>query len=461
MYKPSVSRLNASSTDIINTIRANASPAFQSKIPKITKATEIPVVGELIWGYPALANEYVSTLVNQIAAEDIKSANFYNPYADLKKGYLSYGETVEEVFVSATKAREFNAELAERRELKRSLPDVRAAFHALNWKAQYPVTVQRRDLQRAFRDETSMMGLISKITNAPYTGNQYDEFLLFKYLIIKAIARKVMYQKKVDSTDPDSLAMAMKEMSNRFQFMSSEYNSSNVTTMTAVDDQYLFMDAANNANYSVKTLAGAFNMDEVKFQGHLKLMDNWTTFDNDRFLSIVESSNMIEPVTPTELELMSKVKAVLVDREFFQVYDNYTIMDETKVSSGMYWNYFLNVGKTVSYSPFSNCVVFMSEVAEPDASVEFTVESIYKSDEATIITLQASEPAYDNFRFTQSDDATTKGIAVHPYGVYIFPKGQTETTPAGEAGGASYTGTAALDTSSVTVGATVTLNKDA
>ena len=66
----------------------------------------------------------------------------------MKKGYLDYGETVEEVFVGMAKAREFNVEKAEAREFKRTLPDVKAAFHTLNYKAQYPITIQYEDLKQ-------------------------------------------------------------------------------------------------------------------------------------------------------------------------------------------------------------------------------------------------------------------------------------------------------------------------
>ena len=141
-----MSTLNASTVDILNTIRANASSAYQNQVPEITKATEIPAVGDVLFGYPALANEFISALVNRIALVRVNSVTFNNEYAELKKGFLQMGETVEEVFINLTKAREFSPEKAAARELKRSLPDVRSAFHAINWKVQYPLTIQYEDL---------------------------------------------------------------------------------------------------------------------------------------------------------------------------------------------------------------------------------------------------------------------------------------------------------------------------
>ena len=99
-----VNTLNASTIDILNTIRANASYEYQSSVPAITNENEIPKVGEVLYGYPALANQFINALVNRIALVRVNSATFNNAYANLKKGYLEFGETVEEVFVAITKA---------------------------------------------------------------------------------------------------------------------------------------------------------------------------------------------------------------------------------------------------------------------------------------------------------------------------------------------------------------------
>ena len=71
-----MSTLNASTVDILNTIRANASSTYQNQVPEITKATEIPAVGDVLFGYPALANEFISALVNRIALVRVNSVTF-------------------------------------------------------------------------------------------------------------------------------------------------------------------------------------------------------------------------------------------------------------------------------------------------------------------------------------------------------------------------------------------------
>lgn len=460
-----MSQLNASTIDILNVIRANANYEYQSLVPEVTDVHDIPKVGEVIYGHPSLANQFINALVNRIALVRVKGAVFNNAYAELKKGYLEFGETVEEVFVQIAKAREFSPEKAEQRELKRTLPDVRTAFHTINWRTQYPVTIQDEDLKQAFLSINGVQDLIAKIVDSVYTGAEYDEFLLFKYLIIKAIAHGKMYPVAVGGNDMGDSAVAFRGTSNLIQFMSNEYNASRVTTSTPKADQYIFMDSMFNARYDVGVLASAFNMDKAEFQGKLKLIDRWDTFDNDRFDVIRANSDMIEPVTDEELAIMRDVQAVLVDGEWFQVYDNHMKFTETYVGSGEYWNYFLNVKKTVSSSPFSNAIVFVTAGSTVEPLASYTVEVVDKSisERATILTLAVSDDTAGlpstQMSFVQDQSSTEKGIAVVPYGAVIFPAGQTTTTLKATVENVGYTSAVAV-TTDLKVGDTFAMNKN-
>ena len=460
-----VNSLNASTVDIINTIRANASYEYQQLVPEITDAIEIPKVGEVLYGYPALANQFINALVNRIALVRVKSATFNNAYAELKKGYLEFGETVEEVFVAICKAREFSAEKAKDRELKRSLPDVRSAFHTMNWRVQYPVTIQDEDLRMAFTSAQGVQDLIAKIIDSVTTASEYDEFLLFKYLMIKAIAHGKMYPVAIDATDIKDFGKKARGVSNLITFMSDKYNATGVHTTTPKADQYIFMDAMFNADYDVDVLASAFNMDKAEYQGKLKLIDDFGTFDNERFNVIRANSDMIEEVTAEELAICAKVKAVLVDKEWFQVYDNLTKFTEDYVASGMYWNYFYNVWKTVSYSPFSNAIVLVDNTAETALPATFTAKIADKSvsEAGTVLTIMVDDKASlsnSNVRFIQSSSATTAGVAVHPYGAVIFPAGvSTGVDLIAEIDGVQFTMGAAKIEPTLEVGNALTFTK--
>ena len=455
--KLALTKLNASTVDIINTIRANASYEYQSVVPQITNATEIPKVGEILYGYPALANQFINALVNRIALVNVKSATFNNAYAELKKGYLEFGETVEEVFVNIAKAREFSVDKAEAREFKRTLPDVRTAFHVMNYRVQYPITIQDEDLRQAFLSVNGVQDLIAKIIDSVYTASEYDEYLLFKYLLIKGITGGKMYPVSIGTGELKECASKFRGMSNQLTFMSTKYNADGVTTTTPKNDQYIFMDSMFNAEYDVNVLASAFNMDKATFSGKLKLIDDWTTFDNERFKQIIENSDTMELVTNEELAMMKNVKAVLVDSEWFQVYDNHNKMTETYVASGQYWNYFYNVWKTVSSSPFSNAIVFVTgETSAEPTTVTGKVANVDVSEVATIYEIETDE----RVEFIQTEALTKKGIAVHKYGAIIIPKdklsGLTTLTVEVKLGAKTYTKDITL--ANVKTGDTITFN---
>lgn len=340
------STLNATTLDILNVIRQNASYDYQQNVPVVDKASDIPKVGEVIYGTPAFSNQFINALVNRIAIVRVQSATFNNPYSILKKGYLEFGETVEDIFVSIAKAVDYTPEKASEREFKRTLPDIRSAFHTMNWRVMYPITIQDEDLRQAFLSVDGVTDLIAKIVDSVYAAAEYDEFLLFKYLLIKAISHGKMKPAAIDSdTDLTASAVAFRSASNILPFMSSEYNEANVKTNTPKSRQIIFMDAKFNAQYDVNVLASAFNMDKADFMGRLFLIDNWTDFDNERFDIIRANSDGIEEITSEELALLNDVKAVLLDENWFQVYDNNNKFTEEYVASGLYWNYFYHVWK--------------------------------------------------------------------------------------------------------------------
>lgn len=460
------STLNASTIDIMNVIRQNASYDYQQNVPAVAKASDIPKVGEVIYGTPAFANQFINALVNRIAIVRVQSANFNNPYSILKKGYLEYGETVEDIFVSIAKAVDFSAEKAPKREFQRSIPDVRSAFHVMNWRVMYPVTIQDEDLRQAFLSIDGVQNLIAKIVDAVYTGAEYDEFLLFKYLLIKAISHGRVHPISIGTGKVlTESAVQFRGTSNLLPFMSSEFNEAGVKTNTPKERQVIFMDAMFNAQYDVNVLASAFNMDKADFMGRLYLIDNWSEFDNERFDIIRTNSDGIEAVTTEELELMKNVKAVIMDENWFQVYDNNNKFTEMYVASGLYWNYFYHTWKTVSNSPFANACVFVTDDATITLPKTITVHVDAKdeSDIATVFTIspdldgQSLEP--HNVNFIQTQELTTAGIAVQPYGGVMIPNNQvtTEITLVAEINGTQYTATTPI-TGATTVGTEINLS---
>lgn len=269
-------------------------------------------------------------------------------------------------------------------------------------------------------------------------------------MLIKAVSHGKMYPIAVSDGNLQDAAVKFRGTSNKMQFMRSEYNQEGVLNNTPKQRQAIFMSAEFNAQFDVNVLSSAFNMDKAEFMGQLEMIDDWTTFDNDRFSIIRTYSDGLEEVTATELALMADVVAVVVDEDWFQVYDNENKMTEQYTASGLYWNYFYHVWKTISSSPFHNAVVFVNNTAMPSMPATLTFKVVDKdvSQEGTttlVLLLDDSSAglAPSEYKHIQTSDATTKGVAVHTYGGYIYPSAQTSITANVEAQGVQYTATLA------------------
>ena len=135
-------------------------------------------------------------------------------------------------------------------------------------------------------------------------------------------------------------------------------------------------------------------------------------------------------------------------------------MSQKEVASGEYWNYFLNVWKTVSYSPFSNAVVFVDGTANIDlpANITVSLDSIAKDSQHTTYAFNVVEPTAligGVCEFIQTEALTRAGIAVQKYGSVMAPNNTEEIVLSAKIGTKLYTAT--VDLSAVEVGASVTL----
>ena len=186
--KPKIVTLTNNSVDVLNAIRNSASINYSDYVPIATAdADSIRAIGATIMDYPALQNEFLNALVNRIGRVILTSKSYRNPWAMFKKGFLEFGETIEEVFTNLAKPFQFDPAVAENEIFKREIPDVRSAFHVLNYQKFYKATVSQEQLRMAFMSWDGVTSLISSIVESMYTAANYDEFITMKYLLCKRI----------------------------------------------------------------------------------------------------------------------------------------------------------------------------------------------------------------------------------------------------------------------------------
>ena len=362
--RPTVQNLNATSVDILNAIRNNASANYRDYIPVADASLDsVRAIGAIMMNYPLLQNEFLNALVNRIGRVLVTSKMYDNPWNMFKRGMLEFGETVEEVFVELAKPFEYDPETAESEVFKREIPDVRSAFHILNYQKFYKTTVQRDQLRQAFLTWNGVTDLITKIINSMYAGANYDEFTVMKYLVAVNILNGRLTPVEITSgTDASAIrgiTSAIKSTSNAMEFMGSKYNQAGVHTYSDKNDQYIILTSAFDAIMDVEVLASAFNMDKADFMGRRVLVDSFGSIDTERLdLLFADDANYV-PLTDDELEALATIPAVLVDKDWFMILDNLLEFTDQYNGQGLYWNYWLHVWKTLSVSPFANSAVFV------------------------------------------------------------------------------------------------------
>lgn len=360
---PKIKTLTNSSVDILNAIRNNATQNYRDYIPKATAdADSIRQIGAIIMDYPALQNEFLSALVNRIGRVLITSKMYDNPWSFFKKGLLEYGESVEEIFVNIAKPFQFDPAVAENNVFKREIPDVRAAFHIMNYQKYYKATISNDQLRQAFLSWQGISDLIAKIVDAMYTGANYDEFQTMKYMLARHILDGHMYPVEipaVETANMKSIVSAIKGISNKYTFLSTDYNLAGVATFTNKSEQYMLINSNFDATMDVEVLASAFNMDKAEFSGRRVLVDSFGSLDTARLGELFAGDSTYEEISEDELKALDLIPAILVDRDWFMIFDNFYNFTEQYNGEGLYWNYWYHVWKTFSVSPFANNALFI------------------------------------------------------------------------------------------------------
>ena len=411
---PSRVTLTNSSVDVLNAIRNSASMNYRDYVPIATPDAEvIRTIGATIMDYPALQNEFISALINRIGRVIVTSKSYENPWAMFKKGMLDFGETIEEIFVNIAKPFEYDVDTATREVFKRELPDVRSAFHVVNYEKFYKVTIQQEELRKAFLSIDGVVDLIARITDSLYTAANYDEFQTMKYLLACRIVDGMMYPVNIltpSARNMKSIVSTVKAVSNTLPFLSSDYNIAHVKTHSVKDDQYIILNAQFDAVMDVEVLASAFNMDKAEFMGHRVLIDGFGKLDFDRLEELFAGDNNYRDLS-SYAEALEAIPCVIVDRDFFMIYDKLMQFTEQYNGQGLYWNYFYHKWLIFSVSPFANAISFVpgtmgvTSVALTPESATVTSASGTLQFNATVVA-EAFTPKDVEYTVVTSGDAT-------------------------------------------------------
>lgn len=368
--KPTINNVTSrgqQTANILNAIRNEASRGYQESIPsaKNTYDSRQQVMNAILEG--GYRNEFLEALYNRIGKVILMNQTFNQPWGVFKKGILEYGEVIEQIFVDIAKPMIYNPARAESELYKREIPDVKTMFYVINFKNFYKQTVQEYSLKQAFLTETGLYDLVASIITAMVNAAIADEFMVMKYVLGRAILDGKLKPVTISTVQRDNyedIVSTIKGVSNDWTFPTSDYNSLGITRQVKKEDQYLISTSRFDSVISVSVLAKAFNMSEAEFNGKDILVDGFGKFDMKRLGELLKEDPNYVPFTDAEIEALQAIPAVLIDKDFFVMYDNLYLMNQKFNEEGLYFNHWLHRWSTVGTCWGANSVVFIEEEAK-------------------------------------------------------------------------------------------------
>ena len=355
--------------EVLNTIRDNASQAYQDRVPEATR-TNIEEVGEAITDLnnAVVYNEFISTLANMIFAPMLIKKSWENPLGKFKKGKKTFGDTVEEVYNNFIKAQTYDQTGAGL--LTRHLPDTKVVFHRMNRQDSYVLTDSPEALAKAFKSYEGVAEYLQNLLQTIRNSAELDEYVLMRQLLAEAYENNAMVAVAV--ADPSlseqnakDFIKTVKTVSGDMAFANSNNNAyltaqsddnKPIVTFSRKDEQVLIVDNPTDVTCNIDVLASAFNKSVVEF--------------NDTQKEVIDAF-------PIEGMI-----AALVDKNFFQVYDDLFTFREFENGLGLYRNHMLHVWQTLGYSILCNAVAFIvakDENSDHDIGDEYTVTYTLKT----------------------------------------------------------------------------------
>ena len=320
------------SIGVLNSIRVNASDEYQNRIPEATQEN-ISTVGNALQQYAVLYNEFCDALMNKIGKTMLEQKLFKNKLATFKQGTVLTQQDVEEIFIEMAKSEGAYDAQGKNPLGRRTPPDVKAIYHRQNRQDVYCVSIGDVDFVRVFRSEATLDSFITGLLNSVYSGAAYDEWVAMKELLgsYDGYATAKVTKTNDMGADMKNFVKTVRKLVNDLSFPSVNYNKSGVKTWNDPSELVLLVNKDIVAEVDVEVLAKSFNMGKTDIETRIVTVDDFGTTAGDRV-------------------------ALLVDKDFFRVFDTLSHMEPQRNAQGMFTNYFYHVHQILSLSTFKNAV---------------------------------------------------------------------------------------------------------
>ena len=337
---------------------------YQEQIPLVEHYTSSQVYGQSLLALPSdLRNKFIQSLVNRIAYTKFQMDYFENPLRELANDELPLGAIGQDIYVNPARGRVYNiddfAGLLARYEA-----DVKTEYTEINFDVQYPVTIIRKELEKAFTSWGDFESFLMGISQSLYNGAYIDDYNYTRKLITNAYSNNAVQMETFTISSPSAptanelkaLVARLRQAYLDFQAPSTANNAwskvggygRSIVSWSNPRDIHVFINNKYASILDVEVLASAFNLDKAELVGRIHYVPDFSIKDSE--------GNVITDG--------STIYAFICDRRWFKIRDKDMFMDEFYNANNRSWQSYLNVIKSFNYSLFANALMLVGSVPE-------------------------------------------------------------------------------------------------
>ena len=349
--------LQTALNEIRNTLVQDNS-LYQTQIPLVDDYTSSQVYGQSLLNLPSdLRNKFIQSLVNRIAYTRFMMDYFENPLRELAGDDLPLGAIGQEIYVNPARGRVYDindfAGLLVKYE-----SDIKAEYTEINFDVQYPVTIIRKELEKAFVSWGDFESFLMGISTSLYNGAYIDDYKYTKKLITNAYVNNAVQMETVSfagatptKDELESLTARLRQAYLDFMVPSTKYNAwkkvggygRSIVSWSKPENIVVFVSNKMASILDVNVLASAFNIDKADLMGRVYYVEDFDILDDNGEV-IVDGSNIV---------------ALICDRRWFKIREKDMFMDEFYNANNRSWQSYLNVIKSFNYSLFANALMLV------------------------------------------------------------------------------------------------------
>ena len=378
---------------------------YQTQLPLVDDYTSSQVYGQSLLNLPSdLRNRFIQSLVNRIAYTRFMMDYFENPLRELAGDDLPLGAIGQEIYVNPARGRVYDindfAGLLAKYE-----SDIKAEYTEINFDVQYPVTIIRKELEKAFVSWGDFESFLMGISTSLYNGAYIDDYKYTKKLITNAYVNNAVQMETISfagavptKAELESLTARLRQAYLDFMVPSTKFNAwkkvggygRSIVSWSKPENIVVFVSNKMASILDVNVLANAFNIDKADLMGRVYYVEDFDILDDNGNV-VVDGS---------------KIVALICDRRWFKIREKDMFMDEFYNANNRSWQSYLNVIKSFNYSLFANALMLVTElptIATSSMSFENATLSVDVNEEKvnTLITIPFN--ATETINFTSSD----------------------------------------------------------